>query len=255
MTMPVLFLGHGSPMNAVERNRYSDAWRTAGEAIERPAGVVVVSAHWYRSGAAVTANENPRTIHDFYGFPPELYAVRYPAPGSPELAKRVAALAAPVVVDLDAAWGFDHGAWSVLVHLLPAAEVPVIQLAIDARQPAAFHWNLGAALSPLRDERVLIVGSGNVVHNLSLVDFGAGSSGYDWAVRFDEVMRAALNAGDREALVEYRRHPGGTLAVPTPDHYLPLLYAAALRRPGESVATLVDGMEAGSLSMRSIRIG
>jgi 4,5-DOPA dioxygenase extradiol len=252
--MPVLFVGHGNPMNAIERNAYSDAWRAAGEAIASPSGVVVVSAHWYRSGVAVTAMDRPRTIHDFYGFPPELYAVRYPAPGSPELAKRVAALAAPIDVSLDTAWGFDHGAWSVLVHLLPPAEVPVIQLAIDARQPAEFHWNLGAMLAPLRDEAVLIVGSGNVVHNLRLADFGF-AGGYDWAVQFDELLRAAVDAGDRDALVDYPRHPGAMLAVPTPDHYLPLLYAAALRRPGESVTTVVDGMEAGSLSMRSIRLG
>ncbi len=254
MTMPVLFLGHGSPMNAIERNGYADAWRSAGAGLPRPSAIVVISAHWYRSGAAVTVMERPRTIHDFYGFPPELYAINYPAPGSPELAKRVAALAAPVDVELDEAWGLDHGAWSVLVHLLPAADVPVIQLAIDARRPPRFHWNLGATLAPLRDEGVLIVGSGNVVHNLRLADFGLGG-GYDWAVTFDELMRKALDGGDREALVDYRRHPGGTLAVPTPDHYLPLLYAAALRRPGEGVATVVDGLVAGSLSMRSVQIG
>jgi 4,5-DOPA dioxygenase extradiol len=255
VTMPALFLGHGSPMNALERNAYSDAWRAAGEAIERPNGVLVISAHWYRTGVAVTVMENPRTIHDFYGFPPELYAVRYAAPGSPALAKRVAALAAPREVSLDSAWGFDHGTWSVLVHLLPSADVPVVQLAIDAQQPAAFHWNLGAALAPLRDEGILVVGSGNIVHNLRLADFGFGSAGYDWATQFDDVMATAIDAGDRDALVGYLHHPGAALAVPTPDHYLPLLYAAALRRPGEGVTTLVGGMEAGSLSMRSVRIG
>lgn len=255
VTAPAYFLGHGNPMNAIERTRYSQAWREAGERLAPPRGVVVVSAHWYREGVAVTAMEHPRTIHDFYGFPPELYAVRYPAPGSPALARRVASLLAPVPVALDAAWGFDHGTWSVLVHLLPDAGVPVVQLAIDATQPASFHWNLGAALRPLRDDGIAIIGSGNVVHNLRLADFGMGSAGYDWAEQFDERLRTALDAGDRDAMIAYDRHPGGGLAVPTPDHYLPLLYAAAVRRPGETLATLVDGMEAGSLSMRSVRIG
>jgi 4,5-DOPA dioxygenase extradiol len=253
--MPALFVGHGNPMNALENTPYSQAWRKAGEDLARPAGVVVVSAHWYRKGVAVTAMEQPRTIHDFYGFPQELYAVRYPAPGSPALARRVARLLEPVDVTLDDAWGFDHGTWSVLVHLFPSADVPVVQLAIDATQPAAFHWNLGAALAPLRDDGILVVGSGNIVHNLRLADFGYGHAGYDWAVRFDENLRTAIEAGDRDAMIAYDRRPEGALAVPTPDHYLPLLYAAAARRPGEAVTTIVEGMEAGSLSMRSIRIG
>jgi len=255
VTAPAYFFGHGNPMNAIERTRYSQAWREAGERLDPPLGVVVVSAHWYREGVAVTAMERPRTIHDFYGFPPELYAVRYQAPGSPALARRVAALLAPVPVMLDAAWGFDHGTWSVLVHLLPHAGVPVVQLAIDATQPASFHWDVGAALMPLRDEGIAVIGSGNIVHNLRLADFGMAGEGYDWAVRFDERLRAAIDAGDRDAMVAYDRHAGGALAVPTPDHYLPLLYAAALRRSGEQLTTLVDGMEAGSLSMRSIRVG
>lgn len=242
-------------MNAIERTKYSQAWSRAGQDIGPLSGVVVVSAHWYREGVAVTAMDWPRTIHDFYGFPPELYAVRYPAPGSPALAKRVATLLAPEAVSLDASWGLDHGTWSVLVHLLPEANVSVVQLSIDATRPAAFHWKLGAALTALRDEGVLVVGSGNIVHNLRLIDFGAAGRGYDWAEHFDERLRVAIEAGDRDAMVAYDSHPGGALAVPTPDHYLPLLYAAATRRPGEPVNTIVEGLEAGSLSMRSIRIG
>ncbi|HEY5425741.1 MAG TPA: 4,5-DOPA dioxygenase extradiol [Candidatus Tumulicola sp.] len=252
--MPAMFVGHGSPMNAIESNGYSQSWRAAGEALPRPKAIVVVSAHWYADGAAVTAMDRPRTIHDFYGFPRDLYAVQYPAQGSPDLAARIARLASPFEVSLDQAWGLDHGAWSVLVHLFPAADIPVVQLAIDARQPAAFHWELGAALAPLRDEGVLILGSGNIVHNLRMADFGA-RGGYDWALRFDEYARAAIQAGDRDALVRYERHPDGSLAVPTPEHYLPLLYVVSLRREGETVTTVVDGIEAGSLSMRSVRIG
>lgn len=241
-------------MNAVERNRYTEAWRRLGAALPLPRGIVVVSAHWYGDGLAVTAMERPRTIHDFYGFPRELYAVSYDAPGSPELARRVAELLAPERVALDRAWGFDHGAWSVLVHLFPDANVPVVQLSLDARRPPEEHWELGERLGPLRDEGVLVVGSGNVVHNLRLADFGV-DGGFEWAVRFDDDVRRAIEAGDRKALTGYPDRPAGMLAVPTPDHYLPLLYAAALRRPGETTATLVDGMEAGALSMRAVRFG
>jgi 4,5-DOPA dioxygenase extradiol len=253
--MPALFVGHGNPMNAIELNRYSQAWRDAAKSLpRRPDAVLVVSAHWYGPGVAVTAMERPRTIHDFYGFPPELYAVRYPAPGSPHLAARVRELLAPVEVRLDDGWGFDHGAWSVLTHVFPDADVPVVALSLDASRPASFHWELGEKLAPLRDENVLVLASGNVVHNLRQIDFGA-DGGFDWAVAFDERMHRALDTGDRQALVRYEREPDARLSVPTPDHYLPVLYAAALRRPGDAVTTIVEGMEAGSLSMRSIRIG
>ena len=252
--MPAAFVGHGSPMNALELNRYSEAWRRLGTALPRPSAILAVSAHWYSDGVALTAMERPRTIHDFYGFPRELYAMRYPAPGAPELAARVAELLAPVEVRLDHGWGLDHGTWSVLAHLFPEADVPVVQLSLDARRPAAFHWDLGAALAPLRDEGVLVLGSGNAVHNLHLVDFGM-PGGFDWAVRFDEHVRAAVDGSDRDGLVEYLRHPDGRLAVPTPEHYLPLLYVAALRRGDEPVTTIVEGLEAGSLSMRAIQVG
>lgn len=252
--MPVAFIGHGSPMNALERNRYSDAWRAFGASLRRPKAILMVSAHWYTSGVAVTAMDRPRTIHDFYGFPRELYAIQYPAPGSPELAQRVATLLEPYGASLDSSWGLDHGTWSVLVHLAPEADVPVVQLAIDARRPAAFHWELATALQPLRDEGVLVLGSGNVVHNLRAIDFGL-EGGYGWADEFDAYVRDALERGDGKALVGYDRHPAGSLAVPTPDHYLPALYAAALRRDGERASTIVEGMGAGSLSMRSFAIG
>ena len=241
-------------MNALERNRYSDAWNALGAALPVPRAILVVSAHWYVRGVAITANERPRTIHDFYGFPRELYDIRYEAPGDPQLAARIAGMLGTLDVSLEESWGLDHGAWSVLVHMYPEAEIPVLQLALDATRPADFHWAIGAALAPLRDEGVLVLGSGNVVHNLKIMD-AYRPGGFDWAQRFDEHIRAAIDANDRDALVHPEKHADGALAVPTPDHYLPLLYACALRSPGEPVATVIDGLEAGSLSMRSILVG
>jgi 4,5-DOPA dioxygenase extradiol len=252
--MPAVFLGHGNPMNALERNRYTDAWNALGAALPLPRAILVVSAHWYVRGVAVTANERPRTIHDFYGFPRDLYDVRYEAPGDPQLAARIAEMLGTLDVSLDDTWGLDHGAWSVLVHMYPDAEIPVLQLAIDATRSADFHWAIGAALAPLRDDAVLVLGSGNIVHNLQLID-PALPDGFDWAQRFDEHVRVAIDANDRDALVHPERHPDGALAVPTPEHYLPLLYACALRAPNDPVTTVTDGVEAGSLSMRSIRVG
>jgi 4,5-DOPA dioxygenase extradiol len=252
--MPAVFIGHGSPMNALERNRYSDAWSELGATLPVPRAILVVSAHWYVRGVAVTADEHPRTIHDFYGFPRDLYRVRYDAPGDPQLASRLAEMLGTLDVALEDSWGLDHGAWSVLVHMYPEAEIPVLQLALDATRTADFHWAIGAALAPLRDDGVLVLGSGNVVHNLKMIDLYR-SGGFDWAERFDEHVRVAIDTNDREALVHPEAHPDGALAVPSPDHYLPLLYACALRTPDDPVTTVVDGMEAGSLSMRSIRVG
>jgi 4,5-DOPA dioxygenase extradiol len=252
--MPAAFVGHGNPMNAIERNVYSEAWHALGERLPRPSAVLVVSAHWFVRGVAVTANERPRTIHDFYGFPRELYDVSYDAPGDPALARRISEMLGTLDVALDESWGLDHGAWSVLVHLYPEADVPVLQLSLDATKSADFHWSIGAALAPLRDDGVLVLGSGNVVHNLRMADFGA-SGGYDWARRFDRSVAEALDRGDRETLVRYDVASDGRLAVPTPEHYLPLLYVAALRVPGEPLETVVEGLEAGSLSMRSILVG
>jgi 4,5-DOPA dioxygenase extradiol len=255
MRSPAIFVGHGSPMNAIERNRYTEAWSALAAELPTPRAILAISAHWYVEGLAVLAGERPRTIHDFYGFPRGLYDVEYPAAGDPALAERVAALLAPEPVLLDrSAWGFDHGIWSVLVHVFPRADVPLISLCVDARRDARAHWELARRLAPLRDEGVLIVGSGNIVHNLRLLDFG-DPGGYPWAQRFDAEIARALESGDSGPLVDYARHPDAALAVPTPDHYLPMLYPAALRAPDERFTWIVEGLEFGSLSMRSFRIG
>jgi 4,5-DOPA dioxygenase extradiol len=254
--MPAVFLGHGSPMNALEVNRYSEAWRALGQSIPRPRAVLAISAHWYITASAVLAMERPRTIHDFYGFPKALFDVEYPSPGDPELAAAVSDLAAPVWVGLDHdSWGIDHGTWSVLVHVFPQADVPVIQLSIDASKPPAYHLDLGRRLGALRDQGVLILGSGNIVHNLALASFRHPEGAFDWATRFDEDVKRYLRDGDDQALLDYERHPDGRLSVPTPDHYLPMLYVAGLRRSDDTLNVLVDGVTFGCLAMTAFRIG
>ncbi len=255
--MPTIFFGHGNPMNALFGNVWTEGWAALGREIPRPRAVLSVSAHWYLPGTLVTAMPVPRTIHDFGGFPRELHEVRYPAPGDPELAKRVQSLLAPLSVQLDQHWGLDHGTWSVLCHVFPDADIPVVQLSIDEMQPAAFHYGLAKQLSSLRDEGVLVVGSGNLVHNLHAYGWGRRQvEAFDWAVRFEKTARDLILAGEHEPLVNYESlGRDAQLSIPTPEHYLPLLYILALRRDGETVGFPVEGVDGGSVSMLSIRIG
>ena len=255
--MPALFFGHGNPMNAIQQNAWTEGWAALGQALPRPKAIVCVSAHWYLAATAVTALEQPRTIHDFGGFPPELYRVQYPAPGSRELAARVAKLLAPTPVAEDGSWGLDHGTWSVLKHVYPKADIPVVQLSIDKTKAADWHFEMAKKLSPLREEGVLIAGSGNLVHNLHTYSWGQSArEPYDWALRFEALARNALSQGDFAPLVSYESlGRDAMLSVPTPDHYLPLLYVLAQHRPSEAVRFPVEGFDGGSISMLSIQVG
>ena len=255
--MPAVFFGHGNPMNALERNGYTEGWKRIGKRLPRPKAIVCISAHWYFPATAVTTVPRPRTIHDFGGFPRELYEVQYPAPGHPELANRVKDLLAPISVELDTKWGLDHGTWSVLCHVFPEADVPVVQLSIDETQPAEFHYESAKRLSSLRDEGVLIMGSGNLVHNLHAYAWGRQQvEPLDWAMRFEARARELLLAGDHEPLIAYETlGRDAILSVPTPDHYLPLLYVIAQMKEGEPVSFPVDGFDGGSVSMLSVQIG
>jgi 4,5-DOPA dioxygenase extradiol len=257
--MPAIFFGHGSPMNTLEINRNSEAWRAVGEQIVRehgrPSAILMVSAHWYINAAAVTAMERPRTIHDFYGFPPELFAFEYPAPGSPELAQRVAELAAPIWIGADVdSWGLDHGTWSVLAHVFPEADIPVVQLSIDATKSYEAHAELGAMLAPLLDEGVLVAASGNVVHNLRRIDWARTEGGADWAERFDAAALELMTT-DPARVPELAQHPDHRLAVPTPDHLMPLFYVSGIAAAtGRPVTTFNIGCAMGSLSMTSYAV-
>lgn len=254
--MPAAFIGHGNPMNAIEDNRYTATWSALGAAVGAPRAVLVVSAHWYTNATAVTAMGRPRTIHDFYGFPPELFAVDYPAPGDPGLAEEISEIAKPCWVGLDHdAWGLDHGTWTVLKHMFPDAHVPVIQLSIDATKPLEHHVALAAQLAPLREQGILILGSGNVVHNLRRVDWNAPEGAFDWARRFDDLARTVVLERPEDVLA-LAGDPDFAQAAPTPDHFIPLLYLAALSgASGERAQVLVDGYAYGSLSMTSYTIG
>ena len=253
--MPAAFVGHGNPMNALQHNRYTDAWANFGASMPTPTAVLVVSAHWYVNITAVTAMRAPRTIHDFYGFPDDLFHVQYPAPGDPLVAQRIADLVEPTYVGLDEdSWGIDHGTWSVLVHMFPKADVPVLQLSINAELPFDYHFNLGIQLHALREEGVLILGSGNVVHNLRLIDWNAPGQGTDWANRFDDDVRTLMTS-DAAQLGHATSHDDYRLSVPTPDHFLPLAYIAGLSAAANApTRTLVDGYEMGSLSMTAYEL-
>jgi len=255
-TMPAAFFGHGNPMNALEVNRYTSAWRAFGAAVPRPRAVLVVSAHWYINATAVTAMPRPRTIHDFYGFPRELFDVQYPAPGLPELAEEIQDVVKPTWVGADVdSWGIDHGTWSVLVHAFPDASIPVVQLSINADKPLDYHLELGAKLAPLRERGVLVVASGNVVHNLGGMNQNLVDVGYDWAQRFDSSAKEQMLA-DPTAVAGLDAHRDYRSAVPTPDHFIPLLYLAGLAsKASEGVDVLVDGYAYGSLSMTAYTLG
>ena len=255
--MPAAFIGHGNPMNALEVNRYTTAWRAFGAAIPRPRAILVISAHWYINATAVTAMPRPRTIHDFYGYPPALFEVQYPAPGLPELAAEVSDVVHPTWVGADAdSWGIDHGTWSVLVHAFPDASIPVVQLSINANKPLDYHLELGAKLAALRRRGVLIVASGNIVHNLGGMDWKLTDDGYDWAQRFDEDAKARM-LSDPTEFVTLDAHRDFRHAVPTPDHFIPALYLAGLAAATKEAdtAVLVDGYAYGSLSMTAYTLG
>lgn len=254
--MPVAFFGHGSPMNALEKNRYSLAWEQFGQTASAPRAILCVSAHWYTRGTAVTAMEQPRTIHDFGGFPRALYEVQYPARGDPALAAQVRELLAPAQVVADTSeWGLDHGTWSVLRHVYPNAHIPVVQLSLDATQPLAYHYQLATRLAPLRDAGILVIGSGNVVHNLRLAMRVDGTGAFDWAARFNADVRRRILSRDHAGLSDMDSlGEDAALSIPTPEHYLPLLYTLALQRSDDRIAFQTDGIELGSISMLSIVI-
>lgn len=254
--MPALFIGHGSPMNAIEDTPWSRAWRSLGTGLPKPKAILVISAHWMTPGVGVTAMAQPETIYDFGGFPDALFAMQYPALGDPGLAARIQRLLAPQPVSLDQSWGLDHGAWSILVHLFPEADIPVVQLSLDLSQPNRFHYELGQRLRPLREEGVLIIASGNVVHNLRLIQWQSGQAAPEWSSRIEQRVINCLQSRDHEALIDYPRlDPQVQLAIPTPEHYLPLLYIAGLQADDEAASFPVQGIDLGTISMLSVRMG
>jgi 4,5-DOPA dioxygenase extradiol len=256
--MPVLFVGHGSPMNAIETNEFTEGFRVTAKTLPKPAAVLCISAHWETVGSQLTAMEKPPTIHDFYGFPPELYAVKYPAKGSPSLANEIKALLGSAV-NLDYRWGLDHGCWSPLRYFYPNADVPIVQLSLDYNKTAQSHYDLAKKLKPLRERGVLIVGSGNIVHNLALVaweQMDTPGFGYNWALEASEQMKRFILNGEYKQLIDYRSHGEAyNLAIPTAEHYLPLLYALALKEKGEKITLFNDKAVAGSITMTSVKIG
>ncbi|HXB94713.1 MAG TPA: 4,5-DOPA dioxygenase extradiol [Puia sp.] len=256
--MPVLFTGHGNPMNAIEENEFVAGFRAAAGTIPRPNAILCISAHWETNGTFVTGMEKPRTVHDFGGFPRALFEVQYPAPGSPELAGETRRLVRSTEVELDEQWGLDHGAWSVIKHFYPRADIPVVEMSLDYSQPARYHYDLARELAPLRKKGVLIIGSGNMVHNLGLVAWNkiGDAFGFDWALEAGQKMRDAILSGDHRPLIDYSAQGRAfELAIPTPEHFLPLLYALALKEEDEPVSLFNDQPVGGSLMMTSVRIG
>jgi 4,5-DOPA dioxygenase extradiol len=253
-TMPVLFVGHGNPMNAIEDNEYSRTWMNVGKELPRPNAILCVSAHWETRGTFVTGMDKPKTIHDFGGFPRELYECQYPAPGSPELARLTQETVKQAAVRLDQSWGLDHGTWSVMCRMFPKADIPVVQLSLDRTQSPEFHYALGKELLALRHKGVIIVGSGNIVHNLGVINWQGGA--YDWAIEFDDTIKQLILSGDHDSITHYQKlGQTARLAIPTNEHYLPLLYILALQEKQEPVRFFNDSIDMGSLSMRSIQIG
>lgn len=251
--MPAFFIGHGSPMNAIEDNEFSQAWAAVGASLPRPEAILCISAHWQTIGTAVTAMEQPKTIHDFYGFPQSLFDVQYPAPGSPELANLVQGTIRSTPVQLDHKWGLDHGAWSVLCRMFPSADIPVVQLSLDQHKAPEFHYNLGKELRALRQQGVLIVASGNIVHNLRMLAWQ--DEAYDWAVEFDQQVKHAILANDLHTVIHFDQLGDlARLAVPSDEHFLPLLYVLACQE-NEAVSFLTEKVTLGAISMRSVRVG
>ena len=255
--LPAIFFGHGNPMNALAENAYTARWSKIGVETPKPTAILSISAHWFVPGTGVTVSTAPRTIHDFGGFPRELYQVQYPAPGDPELARKVQRLLQPLPVQLDNSWGLDHGTWSVLCHAYPQADIPVVQLSIDEGKPASFHFEVGRKLAPLRDEGVLIVGSGNLVHNLHAYAWGRHApEPYDWAIRFEERAKNLMLGGDPSPLINYETlGQEALLSIPTPDHYLPLLYVLGARQRSDAITFPVEGVDGGSISMLTVQVG
>lgn len=253
--MPVLFIGHGSPMNGIEDTVFAREWKTLGETLPRPAAILAISAHWLTEGTFVHIAEKPKTIHDFWGFPKELYDLTYPCPGAPLYAEATQLLTEKTQIKKDLDWGIDHGTWIVLHRMYPAANIPVFQLSIDMSQSSQFHYDLSRALRPLREKGVLIIGSGNIVHNLGRIDFNTAATTFDWADEFDTKAKALIAEGDHEALINYEKlGHAAALSIPTPDHYWPLLYTLGLQEKGEEATFPIEGIAHGSISMRSVLI-
>lgn len=251
---PALFVGHGSPMNAIDDNEFSRMWAYLGKSLPRPQAILCISAHWETTGSRITAMADPATIHDFYGFPPQLYGKKYPAPGDPELARSIQQAISDPKVQLDYDWGLDHGTWSILCRMVPEADIPVLQLSLNSNQPPAFHYQLGWKLKYLRRQDILIIGSGNMVHNLGAMAWQ--ETAFDWARDFDRRLTNLIQAGDHRQLIDYHTlGDNARLAIPTNEHYLPLLYILAMQEKDEPISFFCEKVTLGSISMRSLRIG